>query len=482
MKKGLLAILLLCLVFVFASCGKTNNGEQGESESGTNGEFSVGFARADIRPSESLPLAGYGNTTSRMSMGSLDYTYASATVVTDAEGETIAIISLDIISLAQKITGYILEKVEAATGIPQDHIILNCSHSHSTPDCTQTQLTAVQQYMSQFVPGQCAKAVQEAMADRAPAKIFVGETVAEKMNFVRHYLMNDNTYAGDNFGKFTSGVKDYAEEADQELKLIDFRREGKKDVILMNFQCHSQMLGRENLDVSSDWFGVVRSAMEKDLGNAYMQFLQGAAGNLNGHSSRIDENMKIRDYKAYGEAFVPFVKKAYEALEEVPSGKVQVYKGPIKVNTDHTDDARVGIAKDVVEYCLDHFADTSACTAYANANGFNSYYHASGAVSKAQNGKEIDLFIGAFSIGDLGFSMCGAEMFCGQGRFIKENSPFAHTFVLGYSQDARSYLPDQLAYEMNCYEVNISPYAAGTAEKAAETIVEYLNTLHDNLK
>jgi hypothetical protein len=49
---------------------------------------------------------------------------------------------------------------------------------------------------------------------------------------------------------------------------------------LVNFACHGTVLGPDNLLVSADWIGAMRSRVEADLGILTL-FLQGAAANLN---------------------------------------------------------------------------------------------------------------------------------------------------------------------------------------------------------
>jgi len=58
----------------------------------------VGYARADITPEESVPLAGYGNTLTRMSQGALEPLMATCIAITDEKDSTMLLFSLDIVS------------------------------------------------------------------------------------------------------------------------------------------------------------------------------------------------------------------------------------------------------------------------------------------------------------------------------------------------------------------------------------------------
>lgn len=104
MKKHLLALILSVFVIsaLLCSCGteetKTTEAPESQTETqatqeetstepATSGQFEVGFARVDIRPTEPQPLAGYGNTLTRMSVGSLDYLYCQCIAMKDEDGQ-----------------------------------------------------------------------------------------------------------------------------------------------------------------------------------------------------------------------------------------------------------------------------------------------------------------------------------------------------------------------------------------------------------
>lgn len=201
----------------------------------------------------------------------------------------------DVITMNNQLTAILKEAITEATGVPEDHIFFNVSHSHSAPDMGYMDSNAaVSRYFKQQYPKWSAECAKKAIADYAPATIYTGETHTENMNFVRHYLMNDGTYFGDNFGDSSSGIKQHATEVDNQMQFLSFRREGKKEVLCVSYQCHAQFLGRENLDVSADFLAPFRSDVEKAIGNCYCVYLQGACGNINGRSV-IETERTIRD-------------------------------------------------------------------------------------------------------------------------------------------------------------------------------------------
>jgi hypothetical protein len=68
-------------------------------------------------------------------------------------------------------------------------------------------------------------------------------------------------------------------------------------------------------------------------------------------------------------------------------------------------------------------------------------------------------------------------MFCSNGQYVKEHSPFKQTFVLGYCNGSFSYLPDENAYGYDCYENNARRFSKGVSEDVAANLVQMLKEL-----
>jgi hypothetical protein len=77
-------------------------------------------------------------------------------------------------------------------------------------------------------------------------------------------------------------------------------------------------------------------------------------------------------------------------------------------------------------------------------------------------------------IGDLAFTAVPYEMFCENGKEIKEKSPFAATVILSCTNGYHKYIPSRRAYSQGCYEVDSRLYPEGTAEELAEILVKEL--------
>ena len=465
MKKILCLALAALMVFALCACG----GEGGEkTEKG--GSFQVGFGRADITPNTPMPMGGYGQTDKRLHANVLDKIYATCLAITDEEGETVILFHTDLINSSQHED--VRAQVEQATGVPKDHIVLGSTHTHSSVDQGNPKSGA---WKGIFVQ-RCVEAAQAAMADRADAEIYIGSEKTEHMNFVRHYLMNDGTYFGDNFGSTASGYKEHAEPNDPELQVVKFLRgtddDEVKDIILTNYQGHPCITGGiDKLDMSADYIGGTRTYIEYQTKDHFIFFL-GASGNQNVKTYLPGEPAPPTDHNAYGMQLGQVIQKAMENMTKIENTKISCTEYVFTGKTDHSQDHKVEDAKKVKE--LYDRTDRATGNVLAHELGFTSVYDASGTIRKAQLPETMDMPIMAISVGDLAFAIAPYEMFAAHGMYIKENSPAKMTIISTCSNGGYGYIPTNLAFDYVCYESTTGSFGRGVGDEVAAKYVELL--------
>ena len=463
MKKILCLALAAVMVLALCACGGSGEGESKETAS-----FQVGFGRMDITPSTPMPMGGYGQTDKRLHQNVLDKLYATAIAITDETGETVILFHTDLINSSQHAD--VRQQVEQATGVPKDHIVLGSTHTHSAPD-QGNPLTSG--WKGIFVQ-RCVEAAQAAMEDRSDAEIWIGSAETEHMNFVRHYLMNDGTYAGDNFGETSSGYKDHAEPNDPEVQVVKFVRpaEDKKDIILTNYQGHPCITGGiDKTDMSADYIGGTRTYIEYQTKDLFIFFL-GASGNQNVKSYLPSDPKPPTDHNAYGMQLGQVIEGVLENMTKIENTKISCTEYVFTGKTDHSQDHKVEAAKLVKEYY--DKTDRATATPYAREMGFTSVYDASGTIRKAGLAETLDMPIMAISIGDLGFVAAPYEMFAAHGMYIKENAPTKMTIISTCSNGGYGYIPTNLAFDYVCYESTTGSFARGVGDEVAAKYVELL--------
>ena len=135
-------------------------------------------------------------------------------------------------------------------------------------------------------------------------------------------------------------------------------------------------------------------------------------------------------------------------------------------------------AKKVQQYFRD--GNTAAATAeyaWTLEGGIHSYYHANRIVANYNAPANKDIYLRAWSMGDIGAVVLPYEMFDVSGMQVKEGSPFTRTFIVGYSYPSYGgYIPTEEGYANGGYEADNSNFAPGTAEGM---VAEYLKMLED---
>lgn len=479
MKKRILAMALAVMMLLLCGCNNQRPDEETQTQAPTvdlSGKFTVGYGRVNITPEESVPLAGAGNTSQRMSTGTLTYLYSTCIAITDAQGETVLLFSNDLlIAWTATFTG-LRKAISEATGIPVDNIHMACTHTHNAPDLENSEVPSAVRYQASLKKW-VVKAAQLALADRRPATMYTGTTNTSGLNFTRHYVTESGAVKGDNFGDdIHSPITGHHHEADSQLQLIKFVREDGKDIVMANWQTHPHRTSASApYDVSADLIDAMRERMEKELDCSFIYFT-GAAGNVN-PTSRIEENNVTSNYLEQGRMLAKYALDAMPNLQQASTGDVALTSTTYVATVDHTEDNKLAKAKEVANYWTST-NDLAGANKMAQENEMNSPYHANGIISKANKPKTLNLKIYALSFGDVAFIFAPYEMYDTQGVFIKENSPYDMTFISTCANEGFSYIPDEAGYDNNSYEANSGYFVRGTAEALAKEYVTLLEQIH----
>lgn len=469
MKKLIALMLVTIMVLGLCACG--GGGEEKTDAPKVKG-LQIGFAKANITPDYSCPMGGYGNSNDRMSNGLLDWLFFSVVAATGENGETVLLCAFDSMNLPQGAATTLRSAMSEATGVPTSNIFISASHSHSTPDASDPYLTDVANH--------AAETAKAAMDDRSTATTQVTSMNIDGMNWVRHYLMQDDTYAGPNFGNTNQPYKGHASESDKQLQVIRYVRaaEDKKDIVLVNWQAHPTMTGGiQKYEISSDFLGPLRDHVNATL-DVETIYYNGAAGNLT-VGSWINGETFSSDHREYGKKMGEYVVEALNgSMTEVAGVDVKTTSTKVTGNCDHTDDHLVDISKQVQEMFHSNGNDREACSAFSRPYGIEGIYHANGIVARAGRGETEDVPIEACSIGGIGFAVAPYEMTDTNGMQIKDASPFDMTFIIGYANGYYNYIISDAQYNYSNYEFQTRRYTRGIGEDMAEAFIGMLEELH----
>ena len=433
----------------------------------------VGFARVEAMPDGPISLSGFSNEIQRVSRTALDTLYTQCVAVSDAQDNTALIITLDLVSpsvIAAKAT----DRVAQATGVPRENIYMNATHTHSGPALQKG--TGCEAYVEKL----CNKVVEaavEAMADRSPATMSVGRTNTEGINFVKHYLLDNGTYAGDNHGDFRSGrIVKHAAEADPEIRVVKIDREEKKSLVLANWQAHPLLTSAiDKFDLSADFPASTREAFEARVKDCLFVYLQGCSGDLNPRTY-IHSEYYPRDYKAFGHILAHYAVQAMQKLQPMGGDKVLTKRVIYTVQVNHSQDHLSEKGKEVWSLFQAN-GDRATATELARKYGFHSVYHAGMMINRPNIGPTMEIELNTIALGDLAIVTTPVEYFNQLGVYVRKNSPYEMTLTLGYTNERQGYMPSSEAYDYGCYEADITFYAKGTGELVADQLLSMLKEL-----
>lgn len=496
MKKLICLMMSLIMVLGLCACGGSGNGKTtapettgviapGPSEAAdltettapadTASQLMAGFGRVSIVPDFQVQLAGGAAT--RYSESYTQDDLAITCVALRENDETFLLYTMDVICAEDVFVDPTKGFVSSATGVPESNILMNATHTHAGPAIRSNGSRNVDQYRAAFYLW-AEEAAVTAIEDLAPVTVSCGSIEAPGMAWVRHYVMNDGTYSGANFGSTASGYKGHVEEADVELQLIRFAREDKekKDIVLMNFPAHATMT-QSATAMSADFPFAARTYVESE-NDCHVAYFIAAAGNQV-PTSRISTEQFSSDYQVFGEELGRYAVMGLDNnMKEVDASgiafKQKTFTAPYnKEKLDQLPAALMVKAK----WAEVGRASTAGSQA-AKAAGFASVYEVSAIIDRSSAPDTNSMEIKVLALGDVSFIFAPYEMFGSHGRTIKDNSPYEDmTFIITCAEGAEGYLPSLLGWEIGTYESHVSRYERGTGEKLADEFVAMLTEI-----
>lgn len=468
--KRLAAILLaVMMVLSLCACGGGETPDGGQAAQG----LQVGFGRKLIMPAESVPMAGYTDSSQRMSTGFRDYLYATCIAFTEGE-DTVLMITQDLFKSGESWTSDARARITEQTGVPADRIMICATRNHAGPDISSS-LPSITNYKTLYMDA-LAAAAKEALEDRAAATLSTVTTQTEKLNFPRHYTLSDGSYGGDNFGDFTTNsITGYANAGDPDMLLVKADREGnKQDVLIVNWQVYPCKLGVSNdTNLSSDFIGLVRAQIEKETGMLCAYFT-GAAGDLKPESKILEDKLNASD-EEYSQAIARCAIDALPGLTPVEGQGIASTQVSFEYAMNHEDAHLLPQATEVVTSW--NTTGLEAAKVLAEQHGFRSVYHAQQVTLRTSRPEKGTMELNVVKVGGIAFVAAPFEMFSQSGIAIRQASPFTATVICECANEYQGNFATQEAYDYHSYESDINPYARGCAEAAADQFIQMLKSL-----
>jgi hypothetical protein len=204
-----------------------------------------------------LYLGGYGSFQSRRASGVHDDLWSRALAMAGDSGACV-LAALDLVGISHAHLDDVQRRASRATGIPSEHILIACTHSHAAPDL-QGLWGGVPAAYAAYLRTQAVQSIVQAVEALEDVEAAVGR--GEVTGLVRNRRGWDHT--------------------DPEVTVLRFRRPGGGAVAtLVNFACHAVVTTADNREVSCDFPRYLVDALESACGGMVM-FVNGAEGDVN---------------------------------------------------------------------------------------------------------------------------------------------------------------------------------------------------------
>jgi neutral ceramidase len=419
----------------------------------------AGWASVDITPDIPCRMGGYGARTEPAN-AIHDPLYASALAIGTTEQPFVLIvcdcIAVDA-SMTQEVRRRITKSIRGAT------VWLSATHTHSGPFISH----------ALSIP---PETLQTAAADRliAGAAKAAEEAVAQM-----HHV--DVRWASGAI-KGVASNRDHPENAaDIALDLLSFydvnEQIGEPLAIFGSFPCHPTVLSASNLAISADLPGAFRRQMHEILGvkqaSAPMIALAtGAAGDISTRHTRQGQGFEelerlgsLLAEQAYGllaqarqiRLALPRIQTtgvAVEAKDALPEDELAAYTSMIERSMQ--------AARQVGKVAEARTLETA----------LQGLQVAQKRAMLQEEGMQEDtnsLEVAVATLGEVAFAAVPGELYNRIGAELRQGAKGALLF-LGYTNGYVGYIPTREAYNEMDYEVLMSPFAPGTAERLGEAL------------
>jgi neutral ceramidase len=437
--------------------------------------ITAGFAHVDITPAIGCAMQGYA-ARKQPALGLRDPLFARAMAL-ESNGNRIAVVGLDLISVDAELVATARKIAEAECGLPAGSILICASHTHwgpvlrSASYLPQDLRVAVRPEYAEELALKLGMAVVLADRRRQPARIGLGSGWNPLISFNRRPLDADgrcvmNLTAPPEVAAWAAadGARQAVEAldlngvgptplqpspprpkgelgelrwgpTDPQVPIIRVEGEGATLGGVASFACHPVCgAGDEAFyDISADYPGAMQRMLAATLG-CPLVFALGCAGNQvpiqRGPGSR----------ERVGHSLAAEVLRVWESIElhdDVPLAAAQASVAlPIKdfasMEPPDGDDAQARHLRSLIE--------------------------------KYGGQTEVELEVQALAVGPMGVVSLPGEIFAEIGHAIKHDSPFGLTMPVSCANDSLSYIATREAYDQGGYEPGWNIPAPDAAE------------------
>lgn len=431
----------------------------------------AGFARLDVTPPLGAELSGYFYV--RNAKGVLDPLYLNAVAVSNGT-DTVILMAIDFIGINMGYMDQIRTLIAERTGIPTENVLIAALHQH-TSCCLHTDKNRLARLTDDayidVLLRKFGDAAQMAIDDLQEAVVSTAaQEVAEPIAFVRRYFTADGGVATNPSSKLV--LTGRCDEADNTMRLVRFHREGAKDIAIINFSTHPDVIGGDYM--SADWPGFTRRFVEADIPDVSCLFFTGCQGDSN-HIDFFkpkDQRMKGERYehsRYMGRTVADAVVKAWDHTEPVSGDAIS---GQVSVIYNRTNTVDIEKYDEYKAWYDDYEAGKLEPKPHITELAY-----ASRIIKLRTSPIFRPIPLTAISFGDVVFFGFGGEAFTAYGQSIRDLAPGKFAVCAVCANGYEGYFPTEKAFEQGGYESKSSLFTPTLEQEILTAAKEMLEKI-----
>lgn len=290
---------------------------------GDSATWQAGAASVKITPDGPAWMAGYAARTEPSAGVELDL-FAKTLVVRDPAGETVVLVTLDLISVPGPLRKHVEEELAKSRKLKAQNLVMNCSHTHCGPEIRTTGTA-----LDGLPPERRARAIAyvETLQERILECIdsALGKLASAKLSFQKAraaFAMNRRLPTEN--GYRNSPNPDGRVDHDVPVLRVE-DAEGKITAIVFGYACHNTTLGFQKL--CGDYAGYAQQAIEEAHPGTVALFMMGCGGDQNPYPRRT-----LDLAKQHGRTLATAVEAALSTPKREITGRLSVAFGTAKLD------------------------------------------------------------------------------------------------------------------------------------------------------
>ncbi len=434
-----------------------------------NSAFRAGAAREITTPPIGTLLYGY-----RPDLASTDVNddLSVTALAMSQNGKTALMLTCEIGDIQTELCSKLIKKVANECGVPENHILISSTHTHSAPNLSGTVGWGdinMEYYNSIFEPA-VIKASKNSVSNLAPAEIAYG--VTQSQVGINRRVQHPHGEIG--LGQNPHGCYD------PNMTVIAFRNsETKKGILnLIHYGCHGTSAGLTT-EITRDWSGIMIDRLEKET-RTLTAFWNGAIGDVGPRLTNGETTGNLGYTRELGGVAAQNAINAYKSKGGYHSGCLEIFADKISLPRKEMPSLEK-LEKKLAEYDEPDKLINIQRLEYEYYK--MSYDYLKNGGNSVSDNFEFEQTV--ISIGDALFIPFPFEMFSEIAMRLREYTKYPYTLCLSCTNGYNVYLPseDQLCrggYEVGCFMYgNLFPLADNTDQNI---INENLRILRENGK